>query len=390
MSRVVRRAEIWSGLFAVLFGVGCNTHHDGTSLLIRVDFNEGLGLTQLQFSGAAGQGTGFGPIRKPDAVGLPLSSAQSVLIRLPDTYAGQTMVLEVDGLVQGSIVAASQLTATPERNRLTRLSISLTPATPDGGGGRDAGVNCQNCQSGCCVGLRCYPQPSFTRCGSDAGACVTCNTQSADNCVDGSCRCGTRGSCADGQECDGGVCACTPRSCATGCCTLDGGCNFNPTSASCGNAGVGCVACPPFSSTCDAGVCDVALPICSSSGVCNGCPSRCDAGCCSGNTCSTGRQFTSCGNRGDACKVCDSLTANHCDAGVCACGSFPSCEFFGQRCIPVNGQYQCACDPTLCLGGCCSSDGWCLDGTSDDYCGVGSCVRCIPPYRCIRQTCQPP
>jgi hypothetical protein len=366
-----------------------------TAFLVRVKFDQSLGLTQLQFSGNPENGPGFGPIRKPDLPGLPLSSGQTVRIRFPDAYAGQTVSLDVDGLVEGRAVVASQVRAVLARKRTVQITLELTPDNVDGGW-PDGGSTCVDCQSGCCVGSRCYPQPSFSLCGIDAGLCIVCNRQFSDNCTTGICRCGGGSACSDGQECDGGVCTCTAYSCPTGCCMPDRTCLYPPEvpwtprqeDKHCGNVGLNCVEC----NRCDAGVCIVPQSQCQTGGICFWCNSHCASGCCSGNACLPGNSVTACGNNRRACTVCDPITANNCFDGGCQCGSGPPCvAFSGQHCVGVDGgDYQCVCDAQLCSPGCCQDRWLCQSGTTESACGSRGdvCNVCDPPSRCVFQRCQ--
>jgi hypothetical protein len=111
-------------------------------------------------------------------------------------------------------------------------------------GQRCSGGNCvcdpSTC-NGCCAGPLCLAGAALSACGASGATCVACDEVRADNCAQGSCRCGAEGPCAPGQACLGGACVCGPSSCA-GCC--DGAlCQPGTDKAACGVGGGSCQSC---------------------------------------------------------------------------------------------------------------------------------------------------
>ncbi len=130
-------------------------------------------------------------------------------------------------------------------------------------GGVCSGCNDTTCPNGCCSGFTCNT-PDVDTCGVHGGACVACDSDTADNCSpDGVCRCGAGPTCASGQRCVAGACVCNSNSCT---------------------------------------------------------------GCCAGNSCQTGDDYEACGSGGVTCGSCNVVGSNNCGPNGCRCGSGPPCN----------------------------------------------------------------
>jgi hypothetical protein len=99
------RQPYWLFLIAcvgwgVAGGAGCQ---DRTAFFITVDWDAGaLAINQLRFTGtSSGPGPIFGPTLRPQDAGATLPSPQTVRVELPDSLAGQPVVVQVDGLFYG-------------------------------------------------------------------------------------------------------------------------------------------------------------------------------------------------------------------------------------------------------------------------------------------------
>ncbi len=202
--------------------------------------------------------------------------------------------------------------------------------------------------------------------------------------------------CPDGQECSDGQCACTPESCAAGCCGEDGECNVQ-SSESCGTMGGSCTACD-----------EVRDDSCREGGVC---------GCGDGETCVEGQRC----DRGSC--VCDgeSCPTGCCDEGMCMVNVDSACGIAGGECLDCSNDGGCqegACGAcvTSCTDGCCAgpecvqqgaedgdpttcgsiTGGACIDcgivadrcsGAGECECGPGGAV-CASGQQCLNEVCQ--
>lgn len=366
--RQYSRAVVFA-LIAISLAAACNELTGSkTSFLARVDFDESLGIYQLRFRGYDDTSQVFGPTRRPDTPTRTIHTGQTVRIQFPDSFSGKSVAVVVEGIREEQIVARGSASNLVHKGKQVALSVPLQP-TDAGTVLPDAG--CENC-AGCCAYGTCFISGRDS-CGVDGGQCVACDRLAADRCAGGTCRCGDGGSCADGLECDAGLCQCTTASCP-GCCAAnkDGGaptCQPGDTLRSCGVAGKLCASC---SSQCDAGVCV---------GQCD-----CPFGCCSGTTCYGGATRDACGFGGSACRVCFPQLSD-CTNQSCQCGTNPAC-MAGQFCNRSTGGDRCGCSPTSCPSGCCR-DNYCYTGTLRDFCGTGgqSCQQCQIDEDCQGQRC---
>ena len=144
-----------------------------------------------------------------------------------------------------------------------------------------AGTRCVNSQcvcdsvscggTACCANGVCQQTVTVNACGSNGQACMTCDTTVANNCGDGTCRCGNGPACSAGQRCFNSQCVCDATTCADGCCS-NGSCIRNQVSQ-CGTAGGTCAACDTRADNCGP----------------SGCRCGLDAVCMQGVTCMAGR-----------------------------------------------------------------------------------------------------
>lgn len=99
-----------------------------------------------------------------------------------------------------------------------------------------------SCATGCCQGQNCIASPTVAACGTAGQTCTTCDTTVANNCGNGSCRCGLNAACGPGTRCFNSQCVCDAMSCTNGCC--NGTTCVSPvTLAQCGAGGATCIAC---------------------------------------------------------------------------------------------------------------------------------------------------
>src|SRR6266849_1645217 len=216
----------------------CRRNGLGTSIFVQVAFDDRkLNITQLRFSArSASSPMLFQPVLRParlDSPPLPLQSVQQVRILLPDNLGGQLVMVSVEGLSQGLVVAADRGEVTMKKGEEVQSNLSLgPPGAPECGSG--------------------------PACAADLGS---------DTCINGECKCGAI-KCQPGERCERSQCKCTPASCPNGCCS-ESGCLPGTDSLACGAAGLSCEACGPGQNCVR--------------GVCSDCPAFCP-GCCSGAT----------------------------------------------------------------------------------------------------------
>lgn len=177
---------------------------------------------------------------------------------------------------------------------------------------------------------------------------------------------------------------CSPATCPTGCCSVDGACIVDKTAAACGSGGNACLVCP-------------AAAVCGTDGKCydvNDCnPNTCN-GCCIGNLCVGGNDTTACGANGAECTNC--AGANQvCEANACVAGA-PKCSAAncngccsGDVCVVGTDPLKCGANGQACTA-CgaaqvCSSNGPQAGGACEaqnPQCNPGNCNGCCDGNRC--------
>jgi hypothetical protein len=208
---------------ALLVCGGCGGGHQGTELLVSVEFDLALGIDQLLVLGQAGDPPWLTlePGLIPASPGGPLPSGSTVALALPDMPDTSAFTLVVDGHAGGARVAtgtASNLTVPPLT--LTALSIplfALACGTPL-----------------CIVGERSCASATESRiCLENARGCGIWSTPLA---------------CPDGGTCHGGACSagCGPDSHSCG--EL---CVSNIDTATCGASCSPCPTAPNAVPVCD-------------------------------------------------------------------------------------------------------------------------------------------
>ncbi len=214
----------------------------------------------------------------------------------------------------------------------------------------------QTCPGGCCdANGVCHVGTDRRACGRNAVRCNDCVALGFD-------------SCGSSRVCGRTVSQCDDKECPTGCCTTEGAalrCVAGRDPTACGRSGMACVdcsadgrTCEPVTATCSAGKCDA---------------TNCQ-GCCVGDLCLSGQDFTACGTGGVACQTCAA----------------------GQLCAtrPTGGglcQGTPSCGPLNC-NGCCTPDGVCVEGIDSLACGTGgqACQACGAGQFCAGdKTCRP-
>lgn len=196
-----------------------------------------------------------------------------------------------------------------------------------------------NCD-GCCAGTECVSGRSRYTCGSGGLACVECSATNL--CSAGQCVPDPR------LDPDSGMLLC---SCASGCCTADGGCAPGTQIEACGETRTTCAVCEP-TARCEQFTCH--------SEACAGCI---DAS----NVCRTGDTSMACGTGGMLCLGC--LPGQRCADGACV---------------------DAPCNSSTCAGGCCNLAQQCVTSPSDSNCGLGGrvCASCVNGLHCNQGLCQ--
>jgi hypothetical protein len=388
---------------------------DTTGVEVTIHYDPGLNLTSLQISGMVGDQLAFPTGSLPNPPRALTSGQETAAVLVPDSLAGMTVLLRIDGLAADKVMGSDQQAVAVQLGQLVPLTLTLGDPAICGDGVLRAGIeecddgnttsddgcssacrregadacNATTCPNGCCATGMCTT-PSTTVCGSGGATCLKCDPLTSDGCgAGGSCACGPGPQCLAGQHCVAGACTCDGTSCASGCCSGNV-CMPGTADTACGKGGLAC-------QSCATGGC--------SKGVCNNCnPSNCGSGCCSGSTCYP-RSLSTCGTGAAACNACDATKADTCStSGACACGSGPPCGS-GQRCL----SGACVCDATSCATGCCSGNvcnsptlatcgakgGACnaCDPTKADHCAAdGSCAcgltaACAGGQRCDKGLC---
>ncbi len=147
-----------------------------------------------------------------------------------------------------------------------------------------------SCSSGCCSSTNRCISPGLNNCGTMGSSCVSCDAIRANQCLNGSCACGSGSPCPAGQHCFNNICRCDSTSCPTGCC--NGTACTTPSNSACGIGGQPCSPCRVDAGfQCASGSCQCCL---SDGGSCSACDprsDRCTNGACRcgmGNPCPTG------------------------------------------------------------------------------------------------------
>src|SRR5258708_5797452 len=98
-----RRARIGSRgwLLLALLSAGCGRV---TSVLLHLQFNDSLGVTQLQLEGQVGGTVRFGPIQRPDPAGSPLQSPQTLQVLVDDSLGGQHLAVSAGAWSSGNLI----------------------------------------------------------------------------------------------------------------------------------------------------------------------------------------------------------------------------------------------------------------------------------------------
>lgn len=169
---------------------------------------------------------------------------------------------------------------------------------------------------------------------------------------------------ADGATPDSGPGACSPATCAGGCCGTDGQCHTDETVTTCGTGGGSCTDCAA-GQACTAGAC-----------VAKCTPANCATGCCDATgTCVTATTDTQCGTAGVVCGACTGT--NTCVEGSCGCAKSSDCPT-GTACDATTLKCTSSCAGNLvCQNSCC-------DGTT---CQQVDATRCMGT---TQQTCENP
>ncbi|WP_224363578.1 hypothetical protein [Hyalangium versicolor] len=248
------------GLWLLVMGlvVGACRDSVGTALYVTIDFPSSIQMDQLLVSGVVA-GSSIGPHVLPEQPERLLANGETFRILLSSVQGKAEAELTVEGMRQGERVALGTNRVEVREGDEVDITVHLDPASPDG---EPNGGSCPDCASGCCANGICT-SPAFNTCGTGGVACVTCDPRTsnacspqgacvcgqgpacdpitADQCINGQCKCGNASACGFGQECVAGKCECTPTSCG-GCCNGNVCAPGNNINA-CGRNGVTCEKC---------------------------------------------------------------------------------------------------------------------------------------------------
>lgn len=210
------------------------------------------------------------------------------------------------------------------------------------------GCNPSTCGGCCDADGKCVPGMDTHACGIGGYDCVDCAEYNAG------CNAGT-------HQC-GPAEACSPSTCAGGCCNEQGACVPGSDTYECGSGGGACTDCSMNGMSCDPyGKYCTGQPACG--------PDNCGGCCSSWGTCEWGGDISACGWGGSQCQ---------------------DCSWYGMQCDP--NTYQCVstqgCGPATCPYGCCDPySGSCMGGFDSWACGSGGevCQPCTDP----NQLCNP-
>jgi hypothetical protein len=328
---------------------------NGTALFVISNYDGGLALTQLFFTGTLMGGSDvFKPSYRPETAGTALAPPQSVRVLLATGFGGSPVTVEVTGFnADGTPAAFGSTDSTIVEGSEVTVNVSLKPPLavlppPDGGTGMSDGgtpTGCSQCTTSCCIHLlsgeaKClsaeHAEVQRFFCGKAGETCLGCDPLAADACdANRGCLCGDAGACSDGQTCYQGRCVCSPATCQ-GCCTADGGCRDGNHDDQCGTGGLRCQSCTGSAlvGTCNSGVC--------SNNACALTPMLA-AKCLSGMGCADAGSFPFCDVTGAgmlsvACKACDYYASDECTAGGCGCaGQMGEIECKGSQLCTSSG-----------------------------------------------------
>ncbi|MHB8877757.1 MAG: beta strand repeat-containing protein, partial [Myxococcaceae bacterium] len=102
----------------------------GTALYVSVELDFNVEVTQLRFTASTADRTVLEPVIRPEAAGSALSSPQTLRIRLPDSVAGQSVRVRVEGLAQGKVAALGEGDATAKAGVEREVTVRLGPPAP--------------------------------------------------------------------------------------------------------------------------------------------------------------------------------------------------------------------------------------------------------------------
>lgn len=150
-----------------------------TAVRVGADFEPGLVVRQLSFSGVALGAAVFGPALRPEAASAePLDTGGELLVLLPDRLDARELTCSVSAYDEGRMIAWSQsmtvVRAGEEVGCRVMLRRAAPPMTPACGGCVD---DRGRCRSG----------TEDAHCGGGGGACVKCGDDE-NRCQAGRCQ----------------------------------------------------------------------------------------------------------------------------------------------------------------------------------------------------------
>ncbi len=330
-------------LVAMVACVACDSTEEATGLTgidLTVRFDTNVTIEELNVSGTVDGQPAFAPGLVPQAPRPLDGSGETLLLLLDADLAEQMILIRVDGLSSGALVASAATQVTVVADQLVRTSIMLGPPPRCGDGTVEPGLEAcddDNEDTGDGCNDDCEVEAGWN-CSNAMGAASVCErlpacSDTMDNDLDGLIDFdGGDDGCSDASDdSEAGNC--------TAACGQNGACNETCQQDDC-------------SWTCDASACDCSVD-------CNEAATSCELTC-AGNSC------------GFQCDGAGACTTN-CQSGDCDidCQASTSCD--------VSCEMSSSCDincdgATMCSNVVCRSGSDCLlnCGTSAD-CGFSTC-----------------
>jgi len=205
------------------------------------------------------------------------------------------------------------------------------------------------------------------------------------------------------MSCSGAAKGCSASTCE-GCCDSSGACQYGTTSLACGGKGTTCRACQD-TELCTDGLCLLKTGGGTDAGHTSSCNENNCPGCCKGDACVSGAEFSSCGLAGVVCEVCNGsqqcTAAGRCQnttclgcidvTGACQTGKVTTaCGTQGYSCVACVAGATCNATG-LCIGGSCDGcidgQGVCRAGTTKSNCGAEGavCAACKSTELCTSE-----
>jgi hypothetical protein len=346
----------------------------GTTITISGTLFNGVSQTAM-YGDDAQQATNYPLVRVTNVATNAVTYARTFNHSTMGVATGSAVVSTQVALPAGLANGAYRMVVVA--NGIPSAAVALTIAAACTGIGPcsdgDACTTGDTCTGGLCLG-------SVTACPDDANPCTTAVCVPATGCgqVNNTLSCDDGNACTLADQCAGGVCSGTSKTCDdSNVCTTD---SCNPQTGACTNA--------PNTAPCSDGDACTTGDLCAGGHCTAGTPVVCnDNNTCTDDACDKSGSCTFTNNDANACTDHSACTSgDHCQAGVCAATPI-TCPDDGNVCttavcVPSTGCGQSfntvACDD----GNAC---------TSADQCALGICAgtpkTCNDSNSCTLDTC---